>query len=390
MKKVEGILYSNNSKVSIEIENGIIQKIEGISAFENESSNMQFIAPALIDNQVNGCLGVDFAQPTLTTDDMLKAVREHHKNGVATFLPTVITASQESLVKSFGNLTATLENSEVSNSIPGFHLEGPYISPEAGYRGAHNIEDIRLPKWDEFQKSNDAANGNILQVTLAPELEGAIEFIKKCEQNNIVVSLGHHNANADEIKRAVDVGAKTVTHLGNGCANTINRFNNPLWMQLAEDRLMSSFIVDGFHLLPELVKVFYKAKGEDQIILTSDMTLLAGMPAGNYEWDGKDVVLTPEGIIMLPKENCFAGASLPLRTGVGNMMKFTNCGLAEAINMASKNPAKLYGFKDIGSLEVGRRADLIFFSLDDNKLSVTKTIVKGKTVFSAQNFGQTI
>ncbi len=385
MENIEGILYSNNEKVSIEIENGVIQKIENITTFEKEKSNNYFIAPALIDNQVNGCVGVDFADPNLTTDAVLKTIKEHHKNGVATFLPTVITASQESLIQSFGNLAITLEDSEVSNSIPGFHLEGPYISPEDGFRGAHNVEDIRLPDWDEFQKTNDVANGKIIQVTLAPEIEGAIEFIKKCVKNNIVVSLGHHNANADEIKRAVDAGAKTVTHLGNGCANTINRFNNPLWMQLAEDRLMSSFIVDGFHLLPELVKVFYKAKGKDQIILTSDMTLLAGMPPGNYEWDGKDIELTPEGIIMLPKENCFAGASLPLIIGVGNMMKFTNCGLQEAIDMASKNPAKLYGFKDRGSLEVGMRADLMLFSLEDSKLNVVKTIVGGNIKYNRHN-----
>ncbi len=385
MENIEGILYSNNEKVSIEIENGVIQKIENITTFEKEKSNNYFIAPALIDNQVNGCVGVDFADPNLTTDAVLKTITEHHKNGVATFLPTVITASQESLIQSFGNLAITLEDSEVSNSIPGFHLEGPYISPEDGFRGAHNVEDIRLPDWDEFQKTNDVANGKIIQVTLAPEIEGAIEFIKKCVKNNIVVSLGHHNANADEIKRAVDAGAKTVTHLGNGCANTINRFNNPLWMQLAEDRLMSSFIVDGFHLLPELVKVFYKAKGKDQIILTSDMTLLAGMSPGNYEWDGKDIELTPEGIIMLPKENCFAGASLPLIIGVGNMMKFTNCGLQEAIDMASKNPAKLYGFKDRGSLEVGMRADLMLFSLEDSKLNVVKTIVGGNIKYNRHN-----
>ena len=385
MENIEGILYSNNERVSIEIENRVIQKIENITTFEKEKSNNYFIAPALIDNQVNGCVGVDFADPNLTTDAVLKTIKEHHKNGVATFLPTVITASQESLIQSFGNLAITLEDSEVSNSIPGFHLEGPYISPEDGFRGAHNVEDIRLPDWDEFQKTNDVANGKIIQVTLAPEIEGAIEFIKKCEKNNIVVSLGHHNANADEIKRAVDAGAKTVTHLGNGCANTINRFNNPLWMQLAEDRLMSSFIVDGFHLLPELVKVFYKAKGKEQIILTSDMTLLAGMPPGNYEWDGKDIELTPEGIIMLPKENCFAGASLPLIIGVGNMMKFTNCGLQEAIDMASKNPAKLYGFKDRGSLEVGMRADLMLFSLEESKLNVVKTIVGGNVKYNRHN-----
>ncbi len=385
MKKIEGVLYSDNNKVSIEIENGLIQKIEKINHFEKEESSNNFIAPALIDNQINGYLGIEFSLPDLSVENMRMIVSELYKTGVATFLPTVITASHNSLLNSFKNLAAARKDSGVSISVPGFHLEGPYISPEDGYRGAHSLKDVRLPDWDEFQKLNEAAEGKIIQVTLAPEVNGAIEFIEKCVGKNIVIALGHHNANADEIKRAVDAGAKTVTHLGNGCANSINRFNNPLWMQLAEDRLMSSLILDSFHLLPELVKVFYRAKGSERVILTSDMTMLAGMPPGKYNWDGKEVVLTPEGVIMLPSENVFAGASLPLITGVGNMMKFTDCGLCKAINMATKNPANLYGFKNIGSIKVGKRADLILFNLDDNKLTINKTIVDGEVKWDSAN-----
>lgn len=373
--KVEGKLYSDKSKVSIEIENGLISKINKIDKFTDESNSEKLIAPGLIDNQVNGYVGIEFSVPTLSTDDMRKIIAMQNKNGVTTFLPTVITASQESLLKSFKNLASTLKDSTVSYSVPGFHLEGPYISPVDGYRGAHSLEYVRKPDWREFEKLNEAADGKIIQVTLAPELDGAIEFIKKCVQNNIVVSLGHHNANADEIKRAVHAGAKTVTHLGNGCANTINRFNNPLWMQLAEDRLMSSLILDGFHLLPEIVKVFYKAKGSERIILTSDMTMLAGMPPGDYVWDGNDVVLTPEGIILFPKENVFAGASLPLIIGVSNMMKFTNCGLEEAINMATVNPALLYRFEDRGTIKVGKRADLMLFEIEGDKINIKQIIV---------------
>ena len=385
MTKIEGVLYSDNSKVSIEIENGLIQKIEIINRFEKKESATNFIAPALIDNQINGYLGIEFSLPDLSVDNMKMIVSELYKTGVATFLPTIITGSHNSLLNSFKNLATARKDSAVSISVPGFHLEGPYISPEDGYRGAHNLKDVRLPDWDEFQKLNEVADGKILQVTLAPEVDGAISFIEKCVENNIVIALGHHNANAAEIKRAVDAGAKTVTHLGNGCANSINRFNNPLWAQLAEDRLMSSLILDSFHLLPELVKVFYRAKGSERIILTSDMTMLAGMPAGNYNWDGNEVVLTPEGVIMLPSQNVFAGASLPLITGVGNMMKFTGCGLHEAINMATKNPANLYEFEDRGSIKVGKRADLILFNLDDNKLTINKTIVDGEVKWDGAN-----
>ncbi len=148
MKKIEGVLYSDNSKVSIEIENGHIQKIEKINRFEKKDSATNFIAPALIDNQINGYLGIEFSLPDLSVENMQMIVSELYKTGVATFLPTVITASHSSLLNSFKNLAAARKDSFVSISVPGFHLEGPYISPEDGYRGAHSLKDVRLPDWD--------------------------------------------------------------------------------------------------------------------------------------------------------------------------------------------------------------------------------------------------
>ncbi|MCK5851530.1 N-acetylglucosamine-6-phosphate deacetylase [bacterium] len=384
MQKIEGYLFSDQTKVSVEIENGIIKKLNKIDFFAYSEDENLIIAPALIDNQINGYMGTEFTFPDLSPEDMHKIVGELYKKGVGTFLPTVITASHESLITSFRNLSAALKDEYVNTSVPGFHLEGPYLSNEAGYRGVHSLKQIRLPDWDEFQQLNEAAEGKILQITLAPELDGAIDFINKCVKNNVIVSLGHHNAKAAEIKRAVDAGAKTVTHLGNGCANMINRFNNPFWMQLIDDRLMSSLIVDGFHLPPELVQVFYKMKGNERIILTSDMTMLAGMPPGEYKWDGKDVVLTEEGLLTFPEENVFAGASLPLISGVSNIMRFTNCSLESAINMATRNPAILYGFKDRGTLEVGKRADLILFTMENDKLDIKETIIAGEVLYNVE------
>ncbi len=375
MYQLEGLLYSDNSKVSIKIEDSVISKVETVDKFNDASSSKRYIAPALVDNQVNGYVGIEFSKPDLSTEDMLKIVRKHRENGVMTFMPTVITASFESLKRSFTNLAKTLDDTEVAYSVPGFHLEGPYISPEEGYRGAHSLKDIRKPDWEEFLKLNEAAGGKIMQVTLAPEVEGAVDFIKKCVANGIVVSLGHHNGSAEDIERAVDAGAKTVTHLGNGLANNINRFENPLWMQLADDRLMCSCILDGFHLRPEMAKVFYRAKTPNRMILTSDMTMLAGLPPGDYVWDGKEVELTEEGVIMLKGTKYFAGASLPLRTGVENMMRFTGCVLKEAIDMASINPAKLYGFDDRGEIAAGKRADLIVFELEEGKMRIVETIL---------------
>ncbi len=380
MKKIEGILYSTGESVSVEVQDGIIREVRVTTSPVQKKEDALYLAPAFFDNQINGYIGTEFSDPLLTTEVMLKIVKALQRVGVVSFLPTVITASHTSLLRSFRNLSAALEHDEVAYSVPGFHLEGPYISPVDGYRGAHSREHVRLPDWDEFMVLNEAAGGRILQVTLAPEVEGAEAFIRKCVEHGVVVSLGHHNGSAEDIRRAVDAGARTVTHLGNGMANHIHRFNNPLWMQLADDRLMSSLILDGFHLPPEMVTVFYRAKGSGRIILTSDMTMLAGMPPGKYEWDGKEVRLTDEGIILLEKENCFAGASLPVHVGVGNMMRFTGCSLKEAVEMATKNPAGLYGMKDRGGMEPGMRADLILFTLEKGKLNIRETFVAGKSL----------
>ena len=380
-EKIEGLFYIDGSPVAIEIEAGTIKSITRLE--DKKMVPDVYIAPGFIDNQINGYVSVSFTDDGLTVEGIRKATQGLWKTGVTTYLPTLVTSSHERLMKNFAVLVSALEDEEIAKSIPGFHLEGPYISPLDGFRGAHTKEWVRKPDWQEFTELYDAADKKILQVTVAPEIEGAIDFIRKCTEKGILVALGHHNGTADQIKEAVDAGAVICTHLGNGCANMIHRHNNPLWPQLAEDRLMASLIVDGFHLQPEEVQTFWKAKGTERIILTSDITKLAGLPPGSYTWDGKEVVLTPEGMIKLPSQNVLAGASLPVSTGVGNIIKFTRCPLADAVHMATRNPAKLYNLRDRGEIKPGNRADIILFTMEDNRLSIRKTILAGKVVYSA-------
>lgn len=379
--KVEGLLYLDGTPVSIEIAHGKISQITRKASLEDPGLVNVYVAPGLIDNQINGYVSVGFSSPGLAVEGIRKATRALWKAGVTTYLPTVITSSHERLMENFAVLAGACHESDIGQSVPGFHLEGPYISPIDGYRGAHNKQWVRPPDWEEFIKVNKAAENKILQVTIAPEIEGAIDFLRNCVKQGIVVALGHHNGSAETIKQAIDAGAAIATHLGNGCANMIHRHNNPLWPQLADDRLMASIIVDGFHLRPEEVQVFFKTKGVDRIVLTSDVTKLAGMPPGEYSYDGRDVVLTPEGCIKFPAQNVLAGAASPISKGVGNIMQFTNCSLADAIHMASRNPARLYGLNDRGEIKPGKRADLILFTLDKSKLNIKKTIIAGKVVY---------
>jgi N-acetylglucosamine-6-phosphate deacetylase len=384
---ISGLLYSDSKPVSITITEGRITSIKRIKKLP-EGNQSFYISPGLIDNQVNGFAGISFTfgGGELTAEGVKKATQELWKAGVTTYLPTLTTNSYELLKKNFTILGTMIDDPSLHGSIAGFHLEGPYISPVDGYRGAHPLKYVRKPDWNEFISLNKASGNNIIQVTVAPETEGALEFISKCSEKGIVVALGHHNASAAQITEAIDRGARIATHLGNGCANMINRHMNPLWPQLSDDRLMISIIGDGFHLLPEEIRVFFKAKGIERIIITSDVTGFGSLPPGKYVTEqGDSIELTTQGMLRYPSQNVLYGSASPLKKGVGNMMKVTGCTLQDAIQMASTNPARLYNLDDRGTIEIGKRADLIMFQIIDNELVIKQTYVSGNLVYDCSN-----
>ena len=376
---VEGLYYMDKEPISIKIVNGRIVEFKHL--LEKTDVPKVLIAPGLIDIQINGYMGVDFAGPYLTLNEIRKATRELWKEGVTTYLPTLITNKHQALKKNFAVLAQALNDPEVGVSIPGFHLEGPYISPVQGFRGAHLEKYIRKPDWEEFMEFQNAAKKRIKLITVAPEVEGAIPFIRKCVENGVVVSLGHHNGSAENIRNAIDAGASMSTHLGNGCANMINRHHNPLWPQLADDRITPGIIADGYHLTREELQTFYKVKGAGNIILVSDALDLAGLPPGEYIRGERKVLLTPN-VVKFPAENVLAGAASPISKCVVNMMQITQCSLKDAIQMASTNPAKFLGLDELGEISQGKRADLILFTIEQEEIVIQKTIVAGKIVYS--------
>ncbi|GJM30650.1 MAG: N-acetylglucosamine-6-phosphate deacetylase [Cyclobacteriaceae bacterium] len=376
---IQGIYYTDGLPISVTMENGLIKEIDRPTDIGTDS--LYYLAPGLIDHQVNGYLSHSFVGDTMDAGALRKITEGFWSNGITSFFPTLTTNTDEVLTKSFETLSRLLADEHLAQSIPGFHLEGPYISAEPGFRGVHNPEWIRLPDWQEFERWNNASGNRIKEVTIAPEVEGAMEFIRKCRDRDIVVAIGHTAALADDINQAIELGASVSTHLGNGCANTIHRHHNPLWPQLADDRLTASIIVDGFHLTREEVRTFVNAKGFENTVLVSDLTRLAGMPPGEYEDFGRKLVMTEEGAIMFPEEQVLAGASFLVTRGVENVVEFTGCSLGEAIDMASKNPAQKLGLDDRGEIAVGKRADIILFSFDEGKLNVKKTVVGGEIVY---------
>jgi len=376
---IEGILYSDGEQVSLLVENGKIKELKKASS--KDGLLKQYVAPGLIDVQINGYMGVDFSGPDLTVEGVKKATKALWKAGVTSYFPTIITSDIDLIKKNFAILAKAKADPEIGKSIPGFHLEGPYISPIKGFRGAHLEKYIKNPDWEEFQEIQKAANNSIILITLAPELEGAIPFIRKCVESGVVVSLGHHNGSAEDVLKAVEVGAKMATHLGNGCANEINRHHNPIWPQLSNDKITASIIADGFHLTKEEVRSFYKAKGVENTILVSDALDLAGLPPGEYTRGERTLLLTPN-VVKLPKEDVLAGAASPISKCVGVVMNFTQCSLPDAIRMASTNPAEMFGLENIGEIEEGKRADLILFEMENDEMVIKKTFVAGQLVYS--------
>ncbi len=381
--RIEGLFYLTGKPVSVEIKDGNITSIQEIAVL-SDPAHPVYIAPGLIDNQVNGFAGISFCffGGELTKEGIVKVTKALWEKGVTSYLPTLTSNGQEVLLKNFTILSSSKSDENLLGSITGYHLEGPYISPDDGYRGAQPLKYIRKPNWNEFKELYEASGRNILTVTISPEQDGAMEFVRKCTEMGITVALGHHNASRAIIDQAVLNGAKIVTHLGNGCANMINRHDNPLWPQLANDGLMASIICDGFHLRDEQIAVFYKMKGPEKTIVTSDVTSYATLPPGEYKnEEGEIIELTKEGLLRYPAQNVLYGSAISINRGVIKIMEVTGCTLADAIRMASTNPAKLYGLSDRGSIEPGKRADLILFTIGERELDIKKTYVAGELVY---------
>ncbi len=343
---IRGRLLGDSSASDLDVRDGRVQSIAtaGRRRVRNGSREAH-ILPLLFDIQVNGYAGIDLQSPTLQPEDIARLDEALGRTGVGCWIPTIITNSQRRMERSCRVIAEALEDRSLSQRIPGIHLEGPYLSPKDGPRGAHARRHIRKPNVREFDRCLDAANGRVIYTTLAPEQPGAIPFIKHVVRHGIVVSLGHHNANADQIACAADAGATMVTHLGNGIAPMLDRHHNPLWPQLADDRLTCSVIPDLHHVPAPMLRAIVKAKGHRRVILTSDAVHLAGLKPGPYDLAGVPVTLQRDGVVRLTGTNLLAGSATPLVQGVFNAMTASGISLKHAVQSATTIPARTLGVR---------------------------------------------
>ncbi len=317
--------------------------IEGMEEVDGVEPGPLVLAPALFDIQVNGFAGIDLNSMSLQPDGVQSIAHALAHHGVTRFLPTVTTGSPERMRHDLQAIaTAVTLSPDVKQAVAGVHVEGPFLSPREGARGAHPLAWVRSPDESLFASLQEAAGGLIRHVTLAPELPGAPEFIRHRVAEGIVVALGHTTANEEQIQAAIDAGAVLSTHLGNGCEAMLPRHVNPITIQLGHDALCASFIADGHHLPPYVLKSFIRAKGIQRTILTTDCMAAAGAPPGRYHLGDLEVEVGDDRVVRQPGKTNFAGSALTLDDAVANAMEWAGLSLADAVDMASLHPAHLF------------------------------------------------
>jgi N-acetylglucosamine-6-phosphate deacetylase len=350
------------------------------------NSVQRWAAPGFIDLQVNGFAGVDYNQPDLPHADIGSSIRSLYATGITRFFPTVITGSPTHMLRVLQNLAAAKRSLPEGIAIAGFHVEGPHISPDEGPAGAHPRQWVRPPDLEEYHSWQYATDNQIRMVTIAPEWPGATRYIETIVGEGVVAAIGHTNATDREITEAVAAGATLSTHLGNGCHKVLPRHPNCIWAQLAEDRLMASFIVDGVHLPPSYVKAAMRAKGIERSLLVTDASAPAGADPGLYTVGEQKIELTPDNRVLLSGEDKLAGSALRMHNGVENLMRIAGLSLDAAITMATINPAKAGGiFGRENALGACDKAELVLFdfSVEQMKITVRETWLNGKRVFQS-------
>lgn len=295
--------------------------------------------PGLIDLQVNGFAGIDFNSGSVTPAEIDHALEAMLATGVTICLPTIITAHQAELDQRFRALDAAISASRLGPLMcPGYHLEGPFLNPSSGYAGCHPPEAMTPADPDLVERLESRLTRPILMVTLAPEIEGGQALISTLTKAGRIVAIGHSAADFDQVASAAAAGATLSTHLGNGMPQQLHKLVNPIFAQLAEDRLWASFIADGIHLHPKALRSLLRAKGFDRSILVTDAVSAAASLPGAYPFAGMTVELREDGSVRQPGAANLAGSALCLDQAVRNLVAWEMASAVEAVAMASDHP----------------------------------------------------
>lgn len=357
--KIVGILDEENFE-----KNSMNHKIEMIDA------HGKFVSPGFIDIHIHGSGGQDTMDGKTSN---LKTMSETlAKTGVTGFLPTTMAMEKEKIYKALDAIKLIMKENIKGAKIFGAHLEGPFISQK--FKGAHEEDALLKPDFQFIKKYADI----IKIITMAPEEDFQFEFIKSVKENtNIVLSMGHTNADYETAMEAIRYGISSATHIFNAMPPFHHRFPGAVGAVLKSD-VSFELIADTVHIHPAVFQILLNAKGKDKMILITDSMRAASMKDGNWELGGKKVVVENNSARLA--DGTLAGSVLTLNKAVFNLLKYTDLEIHEAVALASLNPAKLINMSNTkGSIEIGKDADLIIF---DEALKVEMTISEGKIIYS--------
>ena len=316
------------------------------------------LVPGYIDLHIHGAAGYDVMEGSVSGLERMAAFLA--ERGVSAFLATTVTAELSHLEAAVAKIASQIEHWPADAPLArpiGIHLEGPCISELR--RGVHPREHVCNPSIDLLDRMHRAANGTLKLITMAPELPGAMETIREAVARGIKVSIGHTDGTADDALRAIEAGASHVTHTFNAMRLMEHRAPGVLGVALSDDRVTAEIIADGVHVDPRVVEIFLRSKGAKLAVLVTDAISATGMPDGRYRLGEFEVTVAG------PRALCdgrLAGSVLTLEQAVQNITKFANWPLAQAVRLATANPARVLGDAKLGECEPGARADITVLS----------------------------
>lgn len=301
------------------------------------------VPPGFVDLQVNGYAGIDFSAPGLTVDDVRRCVTLLLNRGTVAFCPTIVTAALDVYEHNLPVLARAIAEPDLQPHLLGIHLEGPFISPHDGPRGAHPLAHVRAPDAALLRHWYELARGHIRLLTLAPELPGALELIHAACELGITVSIGHSAANDAQLQAAVEAGARASTHLGNAAAPATTPRSSGLFFQLVCERLTAMCITDGHHLPRPFMIAAVRLTTPQRFLVVSDAAAVAGLPPGSYDFLGKRVNLEPSGRIFCPETGTLAGSSATMCDCMNVLASLQLLDEAALWQAGFCNPLKLIG-----------------------------------------------
>ncbi len=361
------------SKTDVRIENGKIAEIgKDLTGDEVKDIEGLYFLPGLIDEHFHGANG--YGTIGATPEDFIKIAEFEATQGVTTITPALSSYPDEDVYSCIESIKQAMGTEITGSRILGLHLEGPFLSHN--YRGAHNPDNLKNPTVERLQGFLKAAEGCVKVLTLAPELEGAIETIKYAKSQGIAVEIGHSEASFEQAVAGIDAGATISTHTFNAMVPLNHRNPGILGAVLTDDRVHCEVMADLGHVAGAVVKLIYKTKGVDRVNIVSDSTCFAGYPDGEYAEAGAKYIV--KGGMAYLENGTITGSVYTVLDGVKNCVEKLGIPLEHAVKMASYNPAVSLGIEnETGSINEGKRADFFILSKDFN---VLETYCGGKKV----------